>query len=59
MLQECNKFREHQAREIFIETLEGQLRDRQKALDILKEEIQKTDDALVQFERINSNSSSS
>lgn len=52
MLQECNKFREHQAREIFIETLETQLEDRQKALTILKEEIEKTDNALEQFERI-------
>ncbi len=52
MLQECNKFREHQAREIFIETLETQLTDRQNALTVLKEEIEKTDTALAQFERI-------
>ena len=52
MLQECNKFREHQAREIFIETLETQLEDRQKALVVLKDEIEKTDNALEQFERI-------
>ncbi len=52
MLQECNKFREHQAREIFIETLETQLNDRQNALSVLKEEIEKTDEALEKFERI-------
>lgn len=52
MLQECNKFREHQAREILIETLETQLRDRQKALMVLQKEIEKTDVALVQFERL-------
>ena len=52
MLQECNKFREHQAREVFIETLETQLADRQNALAVLKEQIEKTDSALAQFERI-------
>ena len=55
MLQECNKFRKHQAREIFIETLEAQLRDRQMALEVLQEQIVKTDNALVEFERINNN----
>jgi hypothetical protein len=30
MLQECNKFREHQAREILIELLEKQLATRRK-----------------------------
>ena len=52
MLQECNKFREHQAREVFIEILETQLNDRQKALSFLTDEIQKTDDALAQFEQM-------
>ena len=55
MLQECNKFRKHQAREIFIETLEAQLRDRQTALQVLQEQIVKTDTALAEFERINDN----
>ena len=46
MLQECNKFREHQAREILIETLEGQLKERRAALQELQEEIASTDEAL-------------
>jgi len=52
MLQECNKFREHQAREILIETLETQLRDRQKALEVLQDQIEKTDEAIADFSRI-------
>lgn len=46
MLQECNKFREHQAREILIDTLELQLQRRTLGLELLKERIRSADDAL-------------
>lgn len=46
MLQECNKFREHQARELLIELLEIQLSERQKALDEIREKVRRADDAL-------------
>jgi hypothetical protein len=36
MLQECNKFREHQAREILIEVLEKQLVERKELLKELR-----------------------
>ncbi len=52
LVQECNKFREHQARETFIKILETQLRDRQTALKALKDEVKRTDDALTKFEQI-------
>ena len=46
MLQECNKFREHQAREVLITMLQQQLESRQAALAELKEEVQKAEIAL-------------
>lgn len=46
MLQETNKFREHQSREILIELLEKQLAERQKLLEEVQEGIQKADDLL-------------
>ena len=46
MLQECNKFREHQAREILISTLEQQLESRQEGLEMLKKQIEQADSAL-------------
>ena len=46
MLQECNKFREHQAREILISTLEQQLESRQEGLELLKKQIEQADSAL-------------
>lgn len=46
MLQECNKFREHQGREILIEILEKQLVDRRDAITKLKQEIETVDDYL-------------
>lgn len=46
MLKESNKFREHQAREILIESLEQQLKDRNSALNELKVLIQNTDEEL-------------
>ena len=46
MLQECNKFREHQSREILITTLEEQLRQREEGLELLKKEISVAEDAL-------------
>jgi hypothetical protein len=47
MLQECNKFREHQAREVLIDTLERQLERRNKALASLRDEIGVADRALA------------
>lgn len=41
MLQECNKFREHQAREVVIELLEKQLAGRKDVLRTLKAEVEK------------------
>jgi len=52
MLQECNKFREHQARELLIELLENQLSKRQEALDEIKEEVGKADYALDEIRQI-------
>ena len=46
MLQECNKFREHQAREILIETLERQLERREGGLEVLRGQIGVVEDAL-------------
>jgi len=46
MIQECNKFREHQAREILIATLEQQLKQREEGLDLLKREIREAEDSL-------------
>eukprot|EP00804_Cyclotella_cryptica_P016203 CCRYP_005695-RA/>CCRYP_005695-RA protein AED:0.20 eAED:0.17 QI:0/0.5/0.33/0.66/0/0/3/701/320 len=47
MLQECNKFREHQAREILITTLEQQLEQREHGLALLTRQIAEAEDALV------------
>ena len=44
MLQECNKFREHQARELLIGLLEQQLTERRKLVDELKTSIAKADE---------------
>jgi len=52
MLKECNKFREHQAREILIETLETQLSDRQAAVDELNRQIEQSDNALSELKAI-------
>lgn len=41
LLKECNKFREHQARELMIETLEKQLLDRKHAVEELGHQISK------------------
>ena len=46
MLQECNKFREHQARENLIELLEEQLRARKTAIGELREQIDKANTLL-------------
>ncbi|GFH52722.1 hypothetical protein CTEN210_09198 [Chaetoceros tenuissimus] len=52
MLKECNKFREHQAREVLIETLEFQMRDRRRALEEIKKQIEKSAVAMESLERI-------
>jgi len=46
MLQECNKFREHQSRELMIELLEQQLAERQSLIEELQGEIKRADELL-------------
>ena len=46
MLQECNKFREHQAREELIDLMEKQLAERRKLLVEVQVGIGKADDLL-------------
>lgn len=46
MLQESNKFREHQAREILIDLLEKQLEQRRKILENLRHQVSLTYDLL-------------
>jgi MED7 protein len=46
MLQESNKFREHQAREILIDLLEKQLEQRGKILQNLRHQVSLADDLL-------------
>lgn len=48
MLQECNKFREHQARETLIDLLEKQLETRKSLLVELQESIAEADAVLAQ-----------
>jgi len=55
MLQECNKFREHQAREILISTLEQQLDRRQEGLELLKKQIEEADKAIVSLQKFREN----
>jgi len=47
LLDRCNKFRHHQAREILIETLERQLERREDGLALLERRIADADAALV------------
>lgn len=53
MLQECNKFREHQARELLIDLLEKQLSERRKLLAELNANIAEVDTILGAGERVN------
>jgi len=46
MLLECNKFREHQARETLIELLEQQLAERRKLVKELEANVEKADTLL-------------
>ncbi len=43
MLQETNKFREHQSRELLIEILEKQNEEREKLIQELEDKIQQAD----------------
>ncbi len=56
MLQECNKFREHQAREILIGTLEQQLERKKMGLEMLQKQIGEADDALVALKKFRESS---
>lgn len=49
MLQECNKFREHQAREILIDLLERQLEERKQKLENLRNQVSKADEIVAQI----------
>ena len=51
MLQECNKFREHQARELLIDLLEKQLEERKVLLRELQENVTEADALLDQDEK--------
>mmetsp|Transcript_28006 Transcript_28006/g.45471 ORF Transcript_28006/g.45471 Transcript_28006/m.45471 type:complete len:85 (+) Transcript_28006:231-485(+) len=55
MLQECNKFREHQAREILIDTLEQQLKRREEGLKMLNTQIGEADEALEALRKFRKN----
>jgi len=46
MLQECNKFREHQARELLIELMEKELAQRQNLIRELQKHIAKANELL-------------
>lgn len=46
MLQEANKFREHQSRELLIEILERELQEREKLVEELERKISQADELL-------------
>ena len=48
-MKEANKFREHQARELMIEMLEGQLKERKEALAQIQHDIATAKTALTQL----------
>lgn len=50
MLQECNKFREHQAREILIGLLEKEQEDRKKIIENLRSQVSEADKILGDIE---------
>lgn len=50
MLQESNKFREHQAREILIDLLEKQLEQRRKFLENLRHQVHLADNLLCDID---------
>mmetsp|Transcript_26973 Transcript_26973/g.30233 ORF Transcript_26973/g.30233 Transcript_26973/m.30233 type:complete len:227 (-) Transcript_26973:150-830(-) len=52
MLQETNKFREHQSRELLIEILEKQLEQREKYINELENKITKVDNLLLLDENL-------
>lgn len=49
LLKECNKFREHQARELMIQTLEKQLSDRKSAVQELRHQISEANKCLMEL----------
>lgn len=51
MLQECNKLREHQAREILIDLLEKEQEDRKKILENLRSQVACADEVLADIEK--------
>ncbi|KAL7535971.1 hypothetical protein ACHAWF_005323 [Thalassiosira exigua] len=55
MLQECNKFREHQAREILIDALENQLERKREGVEVLRGRIDEAERALAALEEFRRN----
>ena len=52
MLQECNKFREHQAREILIDLLEKEQQDRKRIIENLRSQVAEADELLEKIENL-------
>lgn len=52
MLQECNKFREHQAREILIELLEKEQESRKQIIEKLRNQVEDADKLLASIDEV-------
>lgn len=52
MLQECNKFREHQAREVLIDLLEKEQQDRKEIIKNLRSQVAEADELLEKIENL-------
>jgi len=51
MIQECNKYRDHQGREVLIKTLEEQLEERNNILHNVKKEVKNAEEVLKELRR--------
>jgi hypothetical protein len=52
MLQECNKYREHQAREILIDLLEKEQQERIKIIENLRSQVVEADKLLEKIQNL-------
>jgi hypothetical protein len=52
MLQECNKYREHQAREILIDLLEKEQQERIKIIENLRSQVVEADELLEKIQNL-------
>jgi hypothetical protein len=52
MLQECNKYREHQAREILIDLLEKEQQERIKIIENLRIQVVEADELLEKIQSL-------